>query len=137
MVAMPIRRILLVDDDTQLTALLERFLRRMGFEVHSLCDPRAARECFRTAAAPFDLVVTDMTMPGLSGEELLRDLLDADVKVRAILCSGYPMAGATLEKQYAGRMLFLQKPFIARMLAETIEKLGAPDHSHPAPSKAS
>lgn len=134
---MTARRILLVDDDAQLTALLERYLVRMGFEVESHSDSQAALERFRAAAAPFDLVVADMTMPGLSGEELLRLVLQSDANLRAILCSGYPTAGVALQTEYAGRVQFLQKPFVSRMLADTIALLldGAGPHS--APIKAS
>ena len=134
---MAARRILLVDDDAQLTALLERYLVRMGFEVESHSDSQAALECFRTASVAFDLVVADMTMPGLSGEQLLRFALESDRNVRAILCSGYPTAGVALQTEYAGRVQFLQKPFVSRMLADTIALLLDDGGSHSAPIKAS
>ena len=77
-----------------------------------------------------------MTMPRLSGEELLRIVLQSNPNVRAILCSGYPTAGVALENEYAGRVQFLQKPFASRMLAETIGAL-LDGGSQSAPDKAS
>jgi DNA-binding NtrC family response regulator len=120
---MAARRILLVDDDAQLVTLLERYLNRLGFDVVPCWDARAALDCFLADGAQFDLVVADMTMPGLSGEELLRAVLQEDAGIRAILCSGYATAGATLENEFGDRVQFLQKPFASRMLTDVIEKL--------------
>lgn len=119
-------RILVVDDELALTNLIDKYLRRMGFEVEPVSDSRLALERFRTAKIPFHLVLADLTMPQLSGEDLLRTVLRSDPNVRAILCSGYAMAGCRLEQEYRGRIEFLQKPFVPRMLAEAIGKLLGP-----------
>ncbi len=130
-------RILVVDDEIALTNLLEKYLQRMGFEVESMSNPRLALERYQTAETPFRLVLADMTMPGLSGEELLRTILASDPEVRAILCSGYAGAGAPLQEEYPGRVHFLPKPFVPKMLAEAIGKLLGTDADQPAPSSAS
>ena len=82
-------RILVVDDELALANLIEKYLRRMGFDVEPVSDSRLALERFRAAEVPFHLVLADFTMPQLSGEELLRTILRSDPNVRAILCSGY------------------------------------------------
>jgi len=130
-------RILVVDDEVALTNLLEKYLQRMGFEVESMSNPRLALERYQTTDKPFQLVLADMTMPGLSGEELLRTILASDPDVRAILCSGYAGAGAPLQGEYPGRVHFLPKPFVPRMLAEAIGKLLDSGGDQPASSSAS
>lgn len=102
---------------------MERYLRRMGFDVEPASDSRLALERFRTAQRPFHLVLADMAMPELSGEELLGTVLRLDPNVRAILCSGNLMAGSSLEQEYGGRFVFLQKPFSPGMLADTVGRL--------------
>jgi len=116
-------RILVVDDESALTSLLEKYLQRMGFEVESASDPQVALERFRAAKIPFRLVLADLTMPGLSGDVLLSMMLRSDPNVMGILSSGYPAAGKSLKKEFGGRIEFLQKPFLPRMLAETINRL--------------
>ena len=130
-------RILVVDDEVALTNLIEKYLQRMGFEVVPVSDSRLALERFQTAKPPFHLVLADMTMPQLSGEELLRAILRSDPNVRAILCSGYAMAGSALEQEYRWRVEFMQKPFFPKMLADAVRKLlGQSAGFHPASSSA-
>lgn len=116
-------RVLVVEDQVALRNLLEKYLHRMGFEVQSLSDPKAALERFLGSEPKFRLVVADMTMPVLSGEELLRAVLAADPNVRGILCSGYPVGTTALETDYPGRTEFLQKPFSPKALSEVVGKL--------------
>jgi DNA-binding NtrC family response regulator len=131
-------RILVVDDEIALANLIEKYLQRMGFEVEPVSDSRLALERFRAAKVPFHLVLADLTMPQLSGEELLRTILRSDPNVRAILCSGYAMAGSPLEQEYGSRIEFLQKPFFPKMLADAIGKLLGPSSGfQPASSSAS
>ena len=134
-------RILLVDDEIALTGLIEKYLLRMGFDVHSVTDSRIALETFQEAQPPFQIVIADLSMPDLSGEDLLREMLRSNSAVRGILCSGYAVAGSALAREYHGRIDFLQKPFLPRMLAETVRRLvgsnPAADESQPAASSAS
>jgi DNA-binding NtrC family response regulator len=133
-------RILLVDDEIALTGLIEKYLLRMGFDVHSVTDSRAALEQFHEAEPPFEIVIADMSMPDLSGEDLLRAMFSSNAAVRGILCSGYAVAGTALAREYHGRVDFLQKPFLPKMLADTVHRLvgsiPAADAAHPASSNA-
>ena len=134
-------RILLVDDEIALTGLIEKYLLRMGFDVHSVSDSRTALEQFQKARPPFQIVIADMSMPYLSGEDLLREMFRSNTTVRGILCSGYAVAGTALAREYHGRIDFLQKPFLPKMLADTVHRLvganPAADASQPAASSAS
>jgi two-component system cell cycle sensor histidine kinase/response regulator CckA len=81
-------RLLLVEDETAVRELLERILLRAGFDVTSAPDALAA---MRLAAEPggFDVLVSDVVMPGMSGIELARELRAKDPKLRVLMISGY------------------------------------------------
>ncbi len=134
-------RILLVDDEIALAGLIEKYLLRMGFEVHSVTDSRAALEQFEHAQPPFQIVIADMNMPDLSGEDLLRAIFRSNAAVRGILCSGYAQVGGALERDYHDRVDFLQKPFVPKMLADTVQRLvnsyPTGGSSHPTANNAS
>ena len=116
-------RILLVDDELALTKLLEKYLNRLGYYVESHSNPRNALESFSSASPPFDLLVADMTMPEMSGEELLAQLTSLDIRVRVLLCSGYPFDLARVPEGIRGRVGFLQKPFLPKMLSDAVVRL--------------
>jgi DNA-binding NtrC family response regulator len=127
-------RILLVDDEIALTILIEKYLLRMGFDVHSVTNSRAALEQFQAAQPPYQIVIADLSMPELSGEDMLREMFRSNSVVRGILCSGYAVAGVALARDYHGRVDFLQKPFLPKMLADTVHRLvgsSAADASKP------
>jgi len=134
-------RILLVDDEIALTGLIEKYLRRIGYEVDSSTNSRKALERFRSAEPPYQIVIADMSMPELSGEDLLREIFRSNAAVRGILCSGYAVVGTSLARDYTDRVDFLQKPFLPKMLADTVHRLldsnGSPGSSHPAANSAS
>ncbi len=80
-------RILLVDDDDQVRRLTERMLRRAGYDVVSAaCAPDALSE---VRQAPFDVLLTDMVMPGMSGRDLAREVAQHSPLTRVIFMSGY------------------------------------------------
>lgn len=119
-------RILLVDDETALARLLENHLKRLGYEVASYSDPAAAFTAFQSTEPRFNLVIADMTMPGMSGEELLTRILELDGNVQALLCSGYPDAGSHLRETLRERVAFLHKPFLPKMLSDAVAQLLSP-----------
>src|SRR5258708_37656418 len=116
-------RILLVDDEIALTGLIEKYLLRMGFDVHSVTDSRAALEQFQEAQPPFQIVIADMSMPGLSGEDLLRTMFKSNTAAWGILCRGYAVAGPAPAPGYHRRGGFLQKPLLPKNLAGTVPRL--------------
>jgi DNA-binding NtrC family response regulator len=110
-------RILLVDDEAPLLDLLKRYLERMGYQVEACLTPEEALEHFETDPAAYSLVLTDLTLPGISGEQMIERMRARHPKMRAIIVSGYPY-----EPQHKCTG-FLQKPFLPKMLAELIEKM--------------
>jgi signal transduction histidine kinase len=114
--------VLVVDDDRDVRELSEIMLRSFGFEVLSAQDGRQGVEAFRQNADEIQVVLLDLTMPGMSGEETLRDIQDIQPDQRVVLMSGYNEEYAA--SRFAGRIVgFLQKPFTREDLGETFRSL--------------
>jgi two-component system, cell cycle sensor histidine kinase and response regulator CckA len=110
-------RILLVDDEPPLLDLLTRYLERLGYQVDACLTPEDALERFETDPARYDLVLTDLSLPIIRGDEMLARMRARYPKLRAIVASGYPYTSPVK------RTMSLQKPFLPKMLAEQIEEL--------------
>jgi len=110
-------RVLLVDDEAALGDLLKRYLERLGYSVDAYTHPAEALASVAEDPARYSLLVTDLTLPGINGEELLLRIREHAPGIPAIIASGYPY-----EPRTAG-VAFVQKPFLPRMLAEEIERL--------------
>ncbi len=87
-------RVLFVDDEPALLALGEDLLIEEGCQVVCASSADQALELFTQSKQPFDLVVTDETMPGMSGTELARQLFQMAPRLPVILCSGYLLSMA-------------------------------------------
>jgi CheY-like chemotaxis protein len=115
-------RILLVDDEAALVDVGRLSLERLGYRVTALGDSREALERFRAAPGDFDLVITDMTMPHLTGDRLASELLALRPALPVILCTGFS-AGITPEKALAlGIREFIQKPLVIGELAAAVRR---------------
>ncbi len=116
-------RILFVDDEQQLADIGKEMLESLGYTVTSETDSRAALSLFERHPEDFDLIITDMTMPGLTGDVLAERCMSLRPAVRCILCTGYSSKitkEAALEK---GLSAFLVKPLNMRTIAGTIRKV--------------
>ena len=82
-------RVLFVDDETMLVDLAREALTRMGFDVVAMDDPEAALERLGEDPFAFDVVVTDMTMPQISGLKLAEGIFALNSKIPVILCTGF------------------------------------------------
>lgn len=108
--------LLLVDDEATLLQLLRRYLERQGHQVETAESAEAAIENFGSSANEFDLVISDLTLPGVNGEQLVEVLRRTNPKLPGVIASGYPF-----EPQLKN-VAFLQKPFLPQMLVDQIEK---------------
>jgi DNA-binding NtrC family response regulator len=117
--------VLLVEDERPLLLLLEKYLRRMDFEVTTYSSSAQALKEFEAAPTRYDLVIADLGMPELSGDTMLARMLEIRPDVLILICSGSPFYLSTLPKALEQRVGFLQKPFLPKMLLEEIEKLMA------------
>ena len=111
------QRVLVVDDEKLVGTLLARFLRK-DFDVTVIVDGEEALE--RLGTETFDLVVTDLKMPGVSGEDIIAKARSLEQKPPVVVMSGHASTDGTMEKVMgAGAAGFLEKPFPgkARVLA--------------------
>jgi PAS domain S-box-containing protein len=82
-------RVLYVDDETALVQLATRILNRLGYQVSGYTDPSEALQAFRSHPQDFDVVVTDLSMPGMSGFDLARGLLEIRPELPIVMTSGH------------------------------------------------
>jgi DNA-binding NtrC family response regulator len=120
-----INRILVVDDEESLLVVMEQYLRRLGHDVIACRDGQEAWNAFERDPGSFTLVLADMTLPEMSGSELLSKMLNLNPRISILICSGYPFDSSTLPASHQHQIGFLQKPFTPRMLAESIAQLEA------------
>ena len=116
-------RILVVDDEQSLLVVIEQYLRRLGHNVVACRNGREAWETFESDPLSFTLVLADITLPEMSGAELLARMLNLNPRTCILICSGYPFDMATLPQAYQRQTGFLQKPLTPRMLAASIGRL--------------
>jgi two-component system cell cycle sensor histidine kinase/response regulator CckA len=116
-------RILVVDDEESLLVVMEQYLRRLGHDVVACRSGQEAWQFFERDPASFKLVLADITLPEMSGVELLSRMLNLNPRTCILICSGYPFDMSTLPSTYEQQLEFLQKPFTPQMLAESIGRL--------------
>jgi two-component system cell cycle sensor histidine kinase/response regulator CckA len=113
-------RVLVVDDEEGVRSVGRGILEHFGFEVLTAADGPEGLAVFRDHADSIDLVILDMTMPGLGGEEVFQQIRRIRPDVRVIVTSGYSRQEAA--SRFAGKGLasFMQKPFQMAVMRETI-----------------
>lgn len=116
-------RILLIDDEQQIIDIEQQILERLGYKVTSKTDSQEALEEFATQPDRFDLVITDMTMPKMTGDQLAQRMMEIKPQIPVILCTGFNEA-ITEEKALAmGIDKFVMKPVVKDELATTIRSV--------------
>jgi CheY-like chemotaxis protein len=115
--------ILFVDDEEMIANLNKRVLKHMGYEVTAYTDSIKALDDFRLRSHDFDLVITDMTMPGMTGEELAMAVMKERQDIPVILCSGYSDTMKLQQAKDIGIKAFLSKPVERADLARTLREV--------------
>jgi DNA-binding NtrC family response regulator len=105
----PMARVLVIDDDAGVRESMERMLRGAGFTVHSVPTGEEGFELARREG--FDVILSDMRMPGLSGLDVLRRLRDVRVDASFIVMTGFGTVDSAVESMKLGAVDFVQKPF--------------------------
>ena len=116
-------RVLYVDDDTSLAHLGHAMLTSLGYEVVACTSGDEALRVFLQTPQSFDLVITDQTMPHITGEVLIRALRRIRPDIPIILCTGYSSSIDVDKARAQGIEAFLMKPFSIDTLAPTIQRL--------------
>jgi len=116
-------RILLVDDEPCIVNFMTAMLERFGYFVTATTNSLEALEIFRAASDAFDLVITDMTMPGLSGDDLARRIMQIRKDIPILLCTGFSEVMREETAEAIGIKGFLMKPTDMKTLAGEIRKV--------------
>jgi len=116
-------RVLVVEDEEIVRSLARRLLQKQGYEVVEAMDGNEAWALCETEKLSFDLVLTDVVMPGMSGPRLIEKLRVSRPDVKVIYMSGY--VDEELEQDALGRpnTRFIQKPFNVGVLLDLIQNL--------------
>ena len=115
------KRLMIVDDDVEMRTLLAEYFRRLGFEVAEKESGAAALQTVTTDA--FDCFILDVSMPEMSGLELLKKLRDRGIDAPAMFLTAHDMLDDKVAGFEAGADDYLAKPFSPRELEYRIEAL--------------
>ena len=114
--------ILLVDDEEAIVNFTQGMLNQLGYKVKGLCSSIDALNYFRSAQDGIDLVITDQTMPGITGSQFATEILKISPGMPIILMTGYSETITPEEAVAQGIKEYLDKPFTKNMLAGAIKR---------------
>jgi CheY-like chemotaxis protein len=114
--------VMVVDDERPLVALAEETLALLGYEPAGFDSSLAALAAFRAEPGRYDLVLTDETMPELTGTELAREIRRLRPDLPIVLMSGYSGPQLTERALSAGVLEILRKPLVSRDIAEALAR---------------
>ena len=97
-------------------------LERLGYKVLAKCSAIEALEAFRNKPDAFDLVVTDTTMPNMTGVDLSKEIMKIRPETPIVLCTGYSEIINEEKAKEIGISEFIMKPVLMKDLADTIRK---------------
>jgi DNA-binding NtrC family response regulator len=124
-------RIMIVDDDyPSLKGLYAALKYQGGHQCHSFQDPTQALEAYQ--AESFDIVVSDVRMPNMSGLELLKRIRDLNPEACVVLVTGFDDLEAIRQAQRLGASAIFRKPVRSKRLLETLDRLRENNDSTPA-----
>jgi len=116
-------RILFIDDEEMLAEVGKRILERLGYDVTTRTSSLEALELFKAKPGYFDLVITDMSMPNMTGEQLSKEVMKIRQDIPIILCTGFSHIIAKEKAREIGIRAFAMKPLVTKDLAETVRKV--------------
>lgn len=116
-------RILFIDDEAPIADIGKQMLESMGYDVNAMTDSIEALELFRAEPDSFDLVITDMTMPKMTGGELAAELLQIKPGLPIILCTGFSAMMDENKATSMGIQAFVYKPLLKENIAKVIRSI--------------
>ena len=119
-------RILIVDDEEAVVDINRQYLELLGYQVESSQSSLEALDIFERNPMDFDLVITDMTMPKMTGLLLSRRILEVRPDIPIILCTGYSEQVTSDIIADSGISRLLMKPLAVRKLARVVSELLSP-----------
>lgn len=116
-------RILIVDDEEMISDITRQRLERLGYQAITSNNSKEALELFRSNKDGFDLVITDQTMPHMTGEHMARELMDIRPDIPIIITTGYSSQLNEKKAAQIGIKALLMKPVDKISLAKTVRKV--------------
>jgi len=116
-------RVLVVDDVPEIVEMIHRMLEGLGYRVRSFTNSSAALHEFQKNTEAYDLVITDMTMPGLNGAELAGKILEERPRMPVIMCSGFSEIMDEAKAKALGIREYIMKPVVKSELAKVVRKV--------------
>lgn len=116
-------RVLFIDDEEMICTMANDYFEMNGYDINAYGESLKALDAFVESPLKFDIIVTDQTMPGITGYELLSRISDIRSDIPKILCTGYSEQVDELKKNIIGINAFFHKPYHFEDLIDQIEKL--------------
>jgi PAS domain S-box-containing protein len=115
-------RILFIDDEQPLAEIGKQMLKRLGYTVSTRTSSIEALELFKAQPHRFDLVITDIVMPNMTGDILAEKLMEVRSDIPVILCTGYSRQFTKTQTKEMGIQSLLMKPFVMQDLAHAVRQ---------------
>jgi DNA-binding NtrC family response regulator len=115
--------ILVVEDEAPLRGLLARYLERQGYTVVQSGEGAEGLALFRAADQPIDMAIVDLTLPDMSGEDVMAALVAESESIKVIISSGRPYSPEALSEEIRPRVEALLKPYLPQDLLNLIANL--------------
>jgi PAS domain S-box-containing protein len=116
-------KILFIDDEKSIVQMAGKILGRLGYQVETEMSPKQALERFRSSPDRFDLVITDMTMPYMTGDKLVEEILNIRPDLSIILCTGFSEKISEEKAMELGIKAFALKPLDKGDFAITVRNV--------------
>ncbi len=116
-------KVLFVDDEPRIAAIGKQLLERLGYSVEIRTDSRQALALFKARHSEFSLVITDMTMPHLTGDRMAREMLRIAPRIPIILCTGFNKEATAQRAADIGIKALAMKPLVREELARLVRKV--------------
>jgi len=116
-------RILFVDDEAPIAKIAKRILGKLGYAVTTRTSSTEALELFRSKPNNYDLVISDVTMPKMTGDQLTQKIIEIRPDIPVILCTGYSKKFSERSASKIGIKAFVKKPIIHEDLAKIVRRV--------------
>ena len=116
-------RILFVDDEVSVAAPVGEMLSQFGYDVETSTNPNHALTAFRADPHRFDLLITDMTMPDLPGDDLAREVMRIRPDMPVIICTGFNHWIDEFKADAMGVKGLIPKPFTIKDVAKVVREV--------------
>jgi DNA-binding NtrC family response regulator len=121
----PLAKLLIVDDDSDIVQVLKMGLVKNGFSVEAFTNPQEALQSFKSDAESYCLVLSDMRMPALSGIQLSKKVKEVNPNVKVVLMTAFEIKNSEFSKVFPSTQVdgFVQKPIGIKDLTDKILNL--------------